>query len=93
MATYAEIGSVCKKKDGGLMLKIQAEEITVKNYKGEVVTLKKGDYLQVDTVADETAKQAYLLENNIIAQDAYDKNMERVNATPDFVLAKLTAKS
>lgn len=88
--TYINQGSVCKRKDGGLMLKINCDSVTFTN-NGQEVTLKKGEYMEVETVASQTEKYNYLLSNDKISQEIYDKQMERVNNTPDFVLAGLTA--
>ena len=90
MAKRADIGDITMSKDGSRMvLKIQAEEVSVKAYDGSTLTLKKGDYLEVKSYDECIENANFLLENDYMKQDNYDKRMSYFEMVKESFRARI----
>lgn len=73
------VGSICKRKDGnGKHIKISND-----------VTLKKGDYLNVESKAEQLASLNEAAANGKISEANAEKARERLEKMPDWVVAEV----
>ena len=73
------IGDIVKSKDGkSKYIKVFADS----------VTLTKGMYINVESKAEQLASLQKALDEGKIGQDTFDKQAERLEKIPDFVVAQ-----
>ena len=94
MAKKIELGNVGLSKDGTrLVLKLEAEKITVEAYDGSTITLGKGDYLDVAQYDEVIENYEFLLKNEYIKQDLYDSKIGYMQKIKDSFRAKLSVRT
>lgn len=81
MAKKITIGDIVKSKNGtGKYIKVFADS----------VVLTKGQYINVESKAEQLASLELARENGKITEENYEKALARLEKIPDYVIAQLS---
>ncbi len=87
-----ELFDITLSKDGSRMVaKLNAPRIDVHTYNGSIITMNKGDWFQVDNQFSIRKNIEFLLENEYISQEVYDKKIAYMDMLGDNFRARVTA--
>lgn len=80
MAKRIQVGAIYKGKEG------KGDYIQIK----EDITLKKGEYLNLESKASKIASLTAAIENGKLSADVGQKMLEQAERTPEFIRFEIT---
>lgn len=93
MAKKTELFDIVLSKSGDRMVaKLNAKKLVVTNYKGDEITLTKGDYLDVADIKQLREDLDFLLTKEYINQQIYDKKTKYLDMVEPSFRARVTAR-
>lgn len=93
MAKQAELFDITLSKDGTRMVaKLNAKKIVVTAYDGSELILNQGDYLNLQEHKDCIDSLDFLLQNDYIKQDTYNKKMEYLEMVRENFRVRVIAR-